>query len=116
MKFKLAIALMITAMLLTGCAGTVIGLRSTNSPSLPGSTPALASPHGSAAIQVDVSPGAFFGLILLSYLVGGVPDDYRRSSGGGSWRNPPDLAEDRAIAERDCSRPLGYLEANLRCK
>ena len=116
MKFKLAIAVVAAPMLLTGCAGTAIGLRSTNSPSMPGSTPALGSAYSSAAIQVDVTPGALFGLVFLGYLAGGVQDDFRRLSGGVSWRKSPELAEGRAIAERDCSQPLGPLYANLRCK
>lgn len=116
MKFKLTIASMLATMLLGGCAGTAIGLHSTNSPSLPGGPPAPGSSYSSASIQVDVTPGALLGLILFGYLVGGVPDDYRRSSGGASWQKPPEMAEGRAIAERDCSQPLGHLEANLRCK
>ncbi len=116
MKFKSAIAVAVITTLLAGCAGTAIGLRSTNSPSMPRSTAALGSSYSSAAIQVDVSPGAFFGMVFLGYLAGSVQDGYRRWSGGASWRKPPELAEGRAIAERDCSQPLGQLYANLRCR
>ena len=116
MKFKLAIAVVVIPMLLTGCASTTIGLRSTNSPSMPGSTPAPGSSYSSAAIQADVTPSVFFGLVFLGYLAAGVQDDYLRWRYGSSSRKPPELAEGRAVAERDCSQPLGPLYANLRCK
>jgi hypothetical protein len=116
MKFKPAIAVALIPMLLAGCAGTSIGLRSTNSPSLGGSAPPLGSSYGSAAIQADVSPGAFLGLVFLGYLFSGFPDDYRRWSYGFPSRKPPELAPDRSVVERDCSQPLGPLYANLRCK
>jgi hypothetical protein len=116
MKFKLAIAVVVIPMLLTGCASTTIGLRSTNSPSMPGSTPAPGSSYSSAAIQADVTPSVFFGLVFLGYLAAGVQDDYLRWRYGSSSRKPPELAEDRAVVERDCSQPLGPLYANLRCK
>jgi hypothetical protein len=116
MKYNLATAALATSMLLTGCAGTTIGLRSTNSPSLPGSAPAPGGSASSAAIQADVTPAAFFGLVFLGYLVGGVHDDYLRWRYGSISRTPPGLAEGRAVDERDCSQPLGPLYANLRCK
>jgi hypothetical protein len=116
MKFKLAIAVVVISMLLTGCASTTIGLRSTNSPSMPGSTPAPGSSYSLAAIQADVTPGVFFGLVFLGYLAAGVQDDYLRWRYGSSSRQPPELAEDRAVVERDCSQPLGQIYANLRCK
>lgn len=116
MRFKSAIAALTTAMLLAGCANTAIGLRSTNSPSMPGSAPAPAGAYGSAAIQADVTPGAFFGLVLLGYLAAGIHDDYLRWRYGAASRSAPDLAEGREVAERDCSQPLGPLFANLRCK
>jgi hypothetical protein len=115
MKFKSATAALSAAALLAGCASTSIGLRSTNSPSL-GGAPAAGGSYSTVAINADVSPGAFFGLALLGYLAAAVQNDYRRMSGGPSWRKPPDLVEGRAIAERDCSQPLGQMEANLRCK
>ena len=116
MKFRLAIALAVIPMLLTGCASTTISLRSTNSPSMLGSAPAPGSFYSSAAIQADVTPGAFFGLVCLGCLAAGVHGDYLGWPSGFSSRKPPELAEGRAIAERDCSEPLGPLYANLRCK
>ena len=116
MKYKLAIAMAFTLMQLAGCAGTTIGLRSTNSPSMPGGTSAVRSSYSSAALQADVTPGAFFGLVFLGYLAAGVHDDYLRWRHDPSWRKPPALAEDRAVAERDCSRPMEPTSANLRCK
>jgi hypothetical protein len=111
-----AIAALTTTLLLAGCAGTTIGLRSTNSPSMPGSTAAPAGSYSSAAIQADVTPAAFFGLVFLGYLAAGAHDDYLRWRYGTASRTPPELAEGRAVAERDCSQPLGPLYANLRCK
>jgi hypothetical protein len=116
MRFKSAVAVLTTTVLLAGCASTTIGLRSTNSPLMPGSAPAPGSSYSSAAIQADVTPGAFFGLVFLGYLVAGVQDDYLRWRNGFSSRKPPELAEGRAVTERDCSQPLGPLYANLRCK
>lgn len=116
MRFKSAIATLTTTVLLAGCVSTTIGLRSTNSPSMPGSTPALGSSYSAAAIQADVTPGVFLGLVFLGYLAAGVHDDYLRWRYGSSSRKPPELAEGRAVAERDCSQPLGPLHANLRCK
>lgn len=116
MRFKSAIAALTTTVLLAGCASTTIGLRSTNSPSMPGSTSAVGSSYNSAAIQADVTPGAFLGLVFFGYLAAGVHDDYLRWRYGSSSRKAPDLVEGRAVAERDCSQPLGPLYANLRCK
>ena len=118
MKFKLAIALVVTPILLAGCAGTAIGLRSTNSPSLGVSAPPPGSSYssGSVGLQADVSPGAYFGMLFLGYLMTGMQDNYRHWGYGASARRPPELDEDRTVVERDCSRPLGPLYANLRCK
>jgi len=116
MRFRLAFALLVTAVLLTGCATTSVSLRTTNSPVLGGSAPVAGSPYASAAIQAEMSPNAYFGLFFLGYLMAGIQDNYRRSSDGSSSREPPELAEGRAIAERDCTEPLGQLSANLRCK
>ncbi len=116
MKFKLAIAVAVIPMLLTGCAGTTIGLHTTNSPSLGGSASPPGSSHNPVAIQAQVSPNAYFGLVVFGYIMTGIQDNYRRWSYGSFSRKPPELAEDRAIAERDCSQPLGQLYANLRCR
>ena len=118
MKFKSAIATVVTALLLIGCAGANIGLRSTNSPTLAGSAPAPGSYYygGSVGISADVSPGAYFGLVFLGYMISGIQDNFRSWSYGAYPRKPPEMAEDRAVAERDCSQPLGPLYANLRCK
>ena len=116
MKFKSAIAVAVIPMLLSACAGTAISLRTTNSPSLGGSAPPPAGYYSGAAVQADVSPNAYFGLMFLGFIVSGIQDNFRRWSDGYSSRKPPELAEDRTVAERDCSRPLGPLYANLRCK
>ena len=115
MKFSLATAALIGASLLAGCAGTTIALRSTNSPSIGGALPPGSS-SGSAAIQADVTPGAFIGLLLLGYVAAGVPDDFLGWRYSRAGRDLPQLDENRAIAERDCSRPMQQPSANLRCK
>jgi hypothetical protein len=116
MKFKSAITALITPIVLAGCAGTTIGLRSTNSPSLGASAPPPGTSYSSTAIQADVTPGAFLGLAFLGYIFSGMQDNFRHWNFGSSLRKPPELAEDRAVAVRDCSAPLGPLYANLRCK
>ena len=115
MKFKSAAAALTAAVLLAGCASTSVSLSSTNSPSL-GGTPAPGVAYSSGYIYADVTVGTFLGFALLAYLITSAQNDYQRWSGGASWRDAPGLAEDRAIAERDCSQPLGQLYANLRCK
>jgi hypothetical protein len=116
MRSKSTIAALTVTVLLAGCVSTTIGLRSTNSPSMPGGAPAPGASYSSAALQADVTPGAFFGLVLLGYLAAGFHDDYLRWRYGSVSREPPGLADGRAVAERDCSQPLGPLHANLRCK
>jgi hypothetical protein len=116
MRFKAAVAALTITVLVVGCASTTIGVRSTNSPSIPGSTPASGSAYGSAAIQADVTPGALVGLVFLGYFMTGIQDNYRRWSYGSFSRKPPELSEDRTVVERDCSQPLGPLYANLRCR
>ena len=117
MKFKSTIAALIAAILLTGCGGAAIGLRSTNSPSLGASAPTPGTSYSSSSvtIQADVMPGAFLGLAFLGYILSGMQDNYRHWDYGDSWHKPPELAGDRAVAVRDCSAPLGPLYANLRC-
>ena len=116
MKFKWSIAAPIVAILLAGCAGASIGVRTGNSSLMDGNPLRPGSSYSSAAIQAEVSPNVYFGMVFLGAVMLGIQDDYRRWSGGASWREPPQLAEDRAIAERDCSRPMEQTSANLRCK
>jgi hypothetical protein len=117
MKFSLATAALIGAGLLAGCAGTTIAVRSTNSPSIGGAPPpGSSSSSGSVAIQADVTPGAFIGLLLLGYLAAGAHDDYLGWRDSRAGRDSPQLDQDRAITERDCSRPMQQPSANLRCK
>lgn len=118
MKFGLATAALIGAGLLTGCAGAAINLGSTNSPSFANGVPppGNATSSGSVAIQADVAPGAFIGVLLLGYLAAGVHGDYRDWGYGRARHDPPPLAADRAVAERDCSQPMEAPSANLRCR
>jgi len=116
MKFRLAIVPLIAAIALAGCAGGNVGLRTGNSSLMRGSALPPGSSYGSAAIHAEVSPNTYLGMVFLGSIMLGIQDDYRHWSGGASGRRPPELAEDRAVAERDCSQPLGPLYANLRCK
>ena len=116
MRIKLALAALIAAVLLPGCASSTFSLRTTNSPSIPTGTLPPVSSYSSLAIQADVSPGAYIGALLFGYLLAGFRDDYRNWRYGRSWRTPPELDKDRSIAERDCSQPMEPPSANLRCK
>lgn len=116
MKFKLAFVLAAVAWLLTGCAGTVIGLRSTNSPAFGAGAPPPGSAYSSASIQAELRPGPYAGLLIFGYILAGIQDHYRHWGDRGSASKPPELAADRSVVERDCSQPLEPLYANLRCK
>jgi len=118
MKFRWTTTALIITILLAGCAGANIGLRSGNSPSPGGSAPPPGSAYSysSVNVQADVSPGAYFGLVFLGYMITGIQDNFRSWGYGAYSRRPPELTQDRAVAERDCSQPLEPLYANLRCK
>lgn len=115
MRSVSTIVVLLTAALLAGCASTTIGLRSTVPPSTQGVLPSGVS-YSSAAIHVEASPNAYFSLLFLGYAAAGIQDKYPGWSYGDAWRKPPQLAEDRTITERDCSRPMDAPSANLRCK
>jgi|GEM_PF-1392062 len=116
MKSSLAVALVAATVLLAGCAGTAVGLRSTNSPSMGAGVPPPGTSRGAGWIQAEVRPNAYFGLLFLGYVMTGMVDTYRHWSDGPGWSRPPELALDRTVVERDCSQPLGPLDANLRCR
>jgi hypothetical protein len=115
MRFKSATAALAGVLLLAGCAGATIGLRSTVPPSMQGAPPSGGS-YNSAAIHAEASPNAYFSLLFLGYIAAGIQDNYPGLSYGPGWRKSPPLAEDRAIIERDCSRPMDAPSANLRCR
>lgn len=116
MKPALATAVLSAAVLLAGCAGTTIGLHSSDSPALRGSAPAPGSAYSSAAVHAQIGSNAYFSLLFLGYFAAGVHDDSLNWSDAPAARKPPPLAEDRAIAERDCTLPMPQNGANLRCK
>jgi hypothetical protein len=115
-KSTSAIAALITAIALAGCAHTSVGVRASSPASTSTGAPAAGSAYSPAGIRVHAGPNVYFGLIFLGYVAAGVHDNYLRSSGGPAWREPPQLAEGRAIAERDCSLPMETPSANLRCR
>ena len=116
MKFIVAIAVLTIAVLLTGCAGGTIGLRTGAPPSMRGSAPPPGSSYSSAVIHAGSHANTYFGLLFIGVFAAGVEDNYLGWHYGPAWRQPPQLAEDRAIAERDCSRPMERPSANLRCR
>ncbi len=83
MKFKLAIAGVLAAALLAGCAGTAVGISSSNSPSMGGSLPPLGISRSSAGIQAEVRPNSYFGLIFLR------SSDSNASTSGTAERGMP---------------------------
>ena len=116
MKFNSAIIALAIPILLAGCAGANVGLRSGESTTMRSGAPPPGSSYSSAAIRAEVSPNVYIGVLFLSSIMHGTRNEYQRWRSGAYWREPPEMAEGRAIAERDCSKPLGPIEANLRCR
>ena len=116
MKSTLAIAALTAAALLAGCASARVGVNSSAPPSMRGSAPPAGTSYTSAVIHAEASPNAYFALLFLGYFAFGVQDDYPGSGSGSARRNPPPLDAERAVAERDCSRPMDAPSANLRCR
>jgi hypothetical protein len=109
------VASLLAAVALAGCAGGDIGVRSGDASAYHGSPPPGTS-YSTASVRAEVSPGAYLGMVFLGSVIFGMQDDARSRRYGYFSRQPPELAEGRAIAERDCSRPLGPMVENLRCK
>ena len=116
MQFKMAMAALATAMLLSGCAGSSISLRSEAPPSMRRGAPVAGNSYSSASIQIGATPNAYFSLLFLGYFAAGVQDSYLDWRYGPARREAPQLTQDRAIAERDCSQPMPQPSANLRCR
>ena len=115
MKVKAAIAALILPGLLAGCASSSVGLRAGASSSVQSAAPPGTS-TSAVSIRAQGSPNPYFGMILVAPILFGSGNDDRRFSVWPSARKAPDMAEGRAIAERDCREPLGQIEGNLRCK
>ena len=116
MKIESAVAIALAVLLLAGCASASVGMYSSGVPWTHGSAPTPGSAYGSSTVFVDVDPNGYFGLVFIGLAAAGMQDDYPSRNYGPSARRPPPLAEDRAIAERDCSQPMETPSANLRCK
>lgn len=116
MKIKSAVATALAVLLLAGCASASVGAYSSGVPWTHGSAPTPGSAYSSSAVYVDVDPNGYFGLLLMGLVAAGIQDDYPSRNYAPTGRRPPPLAEDRAIAERDCSQPMETPSANLRCK
>jgi len=115
MKFGLAVAAVTGAVLLAGCAGGAIGLRSNNLSLSGGALPPGGS-YSSAAIRAKASASAYIGLFLVGVYAAAAEDNHPSWRDEFGWRRPPQMAEDRTIVERDCSRPMQTPSANLRCR
>ena len=116
MRFALAIAAPMVAVMLAGCASARIGLDSSAPPSMRGSAPAPGTSYSSAVIRADVGASPWFGLLLFGAFAAAADDHGLNWNQGAAARTPPPLDADRAIADRDCSRPMDEPSANLRCK
>ena len=116
MRFALAIAAPMAAVMLAGCASARIGLDSSAPPSMRGSAPAPGTSYSSAVIRADVGASPWFGLLLLGAFVTAADDRDLNWNQGAAARKPPPLDADRVIEERDCGRPMDAPSANLRCK
>ncbi len=115
MRFMACIAALTAVIPLSGCASADIHLRSGSSSSAAPSAPPGTS-YSTAVFRADVSPGGYFALLLFGHFMAGFESDYREGGYGLSGRKPPQMAEDRNIAEMDCSQPMARPSANLRCK
>lgn len=115
MNFRQTIAALGAAALLAGCASTSMSFSSPGSPAR-GAAPVSGSSYTSASVSGRVSSNAWFGLLFLGAYAASAQDSYTSWSFGPGGTKPPQLAEDRAIAERDCSLPMAQTGANLRCK
>jgi hypothetical protein len=113
MKSRLAILPLIAA--LAGCAGANVGLRAGDQ-SLMRSAVAPGTSYSYAAVQAEANPNAYFGMFFLGSYLLGAQGDLRHWDQRASGRRPPEMAAERSVVERDCSKPLGQIEANLRCK
>ena len=117
MKSKPVMAILISAAVLAGCAGANNTLNAGGPYSTPGIAPAVGTAYSSGFVYGEASSNAYIGVLMLGLVAAGVHDDYLSSTYGTSAaRVPPQLLEDRAITERDCSQPMEAPSANLRCK
>jgi hypothetical protein len=106
---------LLAAVALAGCAGGDIGVRAGDASTNHGNPPPGTS-YSTAAVRAEVSPGAYLGMVFFGSVIMGLQDDSLRRRYGNFSRRPPELDGGRAIAERDCSLPLGPMVENLRCK
>ncbi|MBE0615544.1 MAG: hypothetical protein IH604_17900 [Burkholderiales bacterium] len=116
MKFRTALAATATTILLAGCAGTAIGLRSGSADGVRGGAPEPGTSYSSAAVNASIGANGYFSLLFLGAMAAGAYDGHSGWGVGPAERKPPQLAEDRSIVERDCSLPMPQTGANLRCK
>jgi hypothetical protein len=115
MRSTLAIVPLTAAAALAGCAGGSVGVRAGDA-SASHASPTPGTSYSTAAVRAEVSSDAYLGMAFLGSIILGIQDDSVRRPYGSSSRRPPELDAGRAVAERDCSQPLGSMVDNLRCK
>ena len=116
MKPALATAVLSAAVLLAGCAGARVGLNSSGGAAVPRGAPAAGTTYSSGTVRAEGTPNAYFGALFLGLVAAGMYGDFQDWNQAFPGRRPPELAEDRAIAERDCTQPMDTPSGNLRCK
>ena len=115
MRFASCLGVSIAACFLAGCAGSSIDLRTDTAPSMRGSAPPAGTSYSSGMLHAELSSTPYLGLLFFG-IAAAVQDSHSGWNYGSASRTPPPLAEDRAVAERDCSQPMDAMSANLRCK
>ena len=116
MRVKPSLAAIFAPLLLSGCAGANVGFRAGDPSLMRGGMPPTGTSYSYAAVQAEGSANTYFGMLFLGAAMFGLQEDSRHMSDGATRRKAPEMAEGRAIAERDCTKPLGPIESNLRCK
>ena len=114
MDCKQALATVLVAVLLTGCARTAIGVN--NSALVRSGAPAPGSFYNAASIQAELRPNSYFSLFFLGYVAAGAQDELLHPYDRQPNRSAPQLDERRRVEVRDCTQPLEYSVANLICK
>ena len=120
------IAVLLIAVLLTGCASArvQIGASSGTSVGSSSTSPGTRITSGSAGLQVQGGSNSLAVALVVIALVAGTVDFLRNPQPlpspstllPKSTPPAPELATDRPISVQDCSQPLDYSKGNIVCK
>jgi hypothetical protein len=114
MKPNAILVAALCAALLCGCTGSYSlrsGGASAQDPSL--GTGVSSGPNGLRA-NVSSGSGPLFGLVVLGVMIADTVDYVR---GSGRWmRSKQEMAADRKVDIRDCTRPIEYSSGNISCQ